>query len=198
MRGFNALPAALALLLAFAPSARAEWRATEVVKTYAISGATGAALYASIGERGPQIRGGASRAIALTGFDLKWRRDYRADGSACVLASALPFLTITTSLPKPAGPLPAAVAARWKVFIEGIAAHEAHHGALIRAMVDDIAAVTVGYRQENDPACKAIRKAVETPIREAFERYKARTAAFEQAEMAQGGPVHRLILDLIR
>ena len=44
-------------------AAHAEWQATEVVKTYAISGKTGLELYESIGKRGPEAKGG-KRTIA--------------------------------------------------------------------------------------------------------------------------------------
>lgn len=189
-------PAVLALLLAALP-ASAEIRAGHVEKTYAIAGATGRALYESIGERGPRLRGGAASAVAKTEFDLKWHRDYRRDGDACVLAAAKPFLTITTTLPKPAQKLPPDTAARWRVFIAGIRAHEAVHGGYVAEMAQEIYDATVGFRQESDPGCKAIRQAVVAPIKAAFDRYKARNAAFEQSEMANGGPVQRLILDLI-
>ena len=77
MRCVLVLPAAAALLLLALPAA-AEIRAREVERTYAISGTTGMALYQSIGERGPRLRGGASSAIAKTDFDLKWGPRLRA------------------------------------------------------------------------------------------------------------------------
>lgn len=189
---------ALLALFLFALPARAEIRATEVEKTYAIAGATGAELYASIGERGPAIREGAASAIAYTTFDLKWRRDYRRDGDACVLAAATPFLAITYTLPKPAGKLPPATAARWRAFIDGIRAHEKVHGEMIRDLVADIIATTVGFRQENDPGCKAIRKAIYTPLNAAYDRHKARSRAFDADEMSAGGNVQKLILKLVK
>ena len=184
------------LLLLPALSAQADIRGKEVVNAYAVSGATGRALYASIGERGPKV--GVARAIAHTTFDLKWGRDYVREGNACVLAAARPFLTITYTLPQPSGNLPPAVAARWRAFIAGIRAHEAVHGEYIRAMAQEIYDTTVGFRQENDPGCKAIRQSIQTPLKQAYARYKARNRAFEEAEMARNGPIHHLILDLIQ
>ncbi len=61
----------LALCILAAP-AHAGIRAKIVEATYAISGSSGKALYVSIGERGPKLRGGASSAVAKTDFDLKW------------------------------------------------------------------------------------------------------------------------------
>ena len=54
-------------------AAAAEWTATETVQPYAIAGKSGASLYASIGERGPQL-GGRVRTIAHTNFKLTWTR----------------------------------------------------------------------------------------------------------------------------
>lgn len=184
-------------LLLLALPAHADIRAKEVVKTYAISGTTGLALYQSIGAHGPRIRGGASSAIAKTDFDLKWGRDYKRDGKDCVLAVVRPFLTITYTLPKPAKNLAPDVAARWRVFIAGIRAHEAVHGQYITEMAQDIYDTTLGFRQKNDPNCRAIRNAIQTPLKAAFARYKARNHAFEEAEMGTGGNVQRLILGLI-
>ena len=190
------LPTVTALLLLALP-ARADIRPSFVEKTYAISGTSGIALYESIGVHGPHIRGGASSAIAKTDFDLKWGRDYVRDGNDCVLAAARSFLTITTTLPKPAGKLPPDVAARWRVFIAGIRAHEAVHGEYIVDMAQDIYDTTVGFRQPNDPNCKTIRNAIQVPLKAAFDRYKARNRAFEEAEMSTGGKVQQLILELV-
>lgn len=184
-------------LLFLALPVHADIRATEVEKTYAISGTTGMALYESIGTRGPRIRGGASSAIAKTDFDLKWGRDYKRDGKDCVLAVVRPFLTITYTLPKPAQSLAPDVAARWRVFIDGIRAHEAVHGGYVADMAQEIYDTTLGFRQPNDPNCKTIRNAIQAPLKAAFERYKARNRAFEQAEMGAGGNIQQLILGLV-
>ena len=187
----------LSLLLAFAilPAHAQSWQPREVTKSYAVTGATGPELYASIGQRGPLI--GKTRAIALTNWDLKWRRDYKADGNACVLKSAVPVLTITYALPKPAAKLTGSASANWTTFSDGIAAHERVHGRDIIAMVDEIIAATVGLREENDAGCKAIRAEVLSRVKAANEAYKAKSRAFDSIEMAQGGNVHSLILGLV-
>jgi predicted secreted Zn-dependent protease len=167
----------------------------ERTATYAISGATGPELYLSIGENGPLT--GPTRAIAQTVWDLKWRRDYRTEGSACVLKSALPFLTITTTLPKPKARLSGGASQLWKTFIDGIIAHEKTHSADIFAMTDEIIAATAGLRVENDLGCKVIRAETLKRVKAANEAYKAKSRAFDQAEMANGGNVQRLILGLV-
>ncbi len=187
---------AAALLLVALP-AHADIRAKEIEKTYAISGTSGLALYKSIGARGPRLRKGASSAIAQTDFDLKWGRDYKRDGNDCVLAVVRPFLTITYTLPKPAKKLAPDVAARWRIFIKGIRAHEAVHGQYITEMAQEIYDTTLGFRQQNDPNCKTIRNAIQAPLKAAFVRYKTRNRTFEQDEMSAGGNVQQLILQLI-
>jgi predicted secreted Zn-dependent protease len=172
-----------------------DWQPKEVVKSYAVSGTNGPQLYESIGVKGPLI--GAVRTIAVTNWDLKWSRKYQPDGNACVLVSAKPFLTITYSLPKPAAKLVGADAERWKTFADGIAAHEKVHGRDIIAMVDDIIAATVGLRVDNDAQCKRIRDEVLNLVKAANENYKAKSRAFDQLEMSDGGNVHRLILGLV-
>jgi predicted secreted Zn-dependent protease len=186
---------ALTFLATVLPAQAADWQPIELVKHYSISGATGPELYAAIGISGPLI--GNVRTIALTEWDLKWRRDYQADGLACVLKSAKPILTITTTLPKPAVNLRDPAARLWKVFIDGIAAHEKVHAADISAMTHGIIAATAGLTVQNDPQCKLIRAEVLKIVRAANEDYKDRSRAFDRAEMARGGNVQLLILGLV-
>lgn len=186
---------ALALSAVSLPAQSAGWQPVARVKDYSISGAAGPELYFSIGQNGPRI--GETRAIAQTSWDLKWRRKYQPDGTACVLKSAKPFLTVTTTLPKPAAMLGDPAARLWKTFIDGIAAHEDVHAADISAMVDGIIAATVGLTVQNDPHCKLIRAQVLKLVTEANEAYKAKSRAFDRAEMAKGGNVQQLILGLV-
>jgi predicted secreted Zn-dependent protease len=183
------------LLLATHANA-AGWQPKEQIKTYAISGTTPIELYESVGANGPVI-GGNRRTIAVTNWDLKWRRDYQPEGSACVLKSALPFLTITYTLPKPSAKLTGAAAAGWKQFIDGITAHEKVHGRDIIAMTEQIIAETVGLRVENDAACKQIRAEVLKRVQAAADDYKAKARAFDGIEMSDGGNVQQLILGLV-
>lgn len=178
------------------PAFAADWQPKEVVKSYAITGATPIQLYESIGENGPVI-GAGRRTIAVTNWDLKWRRNYQPEGSACVLKSALPFLTITYSLPKPSAKLTGETAESWKKFSAGIAVHEKVHGKDIIAMTRQIIDNTVGLRIENDPDCKLIRAEVLKRVQTAADDYKAKARAFDTAEMSDGGAIHQLILALV-
>jgi len=181
---------------AFSASAQ-DWTATEVTKPYVIAGSTGIELYQSIGERGPATSNG-SRAIAHTTWDLKWRRNYQPqpDGS-CKLVSAKPFVTITYTLPRAPAKLSGAAAGHWNTFINGITAHEKEHGRMIRDMVGEVIATTVGLTVAGDGKCQKIRKQIETPLIAARDAYRARSRAFDKVEMSEGGNVHRLILGLV-
>jgi predicted secreted Zn-dependent protease len=188
---------ALAIFLAALPGAAgAEWKPTERVETYHVSGQTGIELYRSIGENGPKI--GIGRAIAYTTFDLKWSRDYRpqADGG-CTLAAAKPWLTIITKLPKPAGKLEPQMQRLWDTFIAGITAHERVHGEMILDMVKRIEAFSVGLTAENDPGCRKVRDVLQKRLGELSQEQRAKSREFDRVEMSDGGNVHQLILGLV-
>ena len=189
------LPFLLAVLSLAVLPARAGGQAVERIATYAIDGGTGPELYASIGERGP-VAGGV-RAIAHTTFDLKWSRKYEPRGGACVLASARPWLTVTYTVPKPAGRLPDAVRKRWDAFAAGILAHEKVHGDTIKAMVQDIEGFSVGFTVENDPQCKRIRQELTRRLKAASDRQRQQGRDFDREEFREGGAMHRLILALV-
>src|SRR5690606_31850377 len=172
------------------------WQPVEQVKTYAISGTTGIGLYQSIGARGPAA--GVGQAIALTSFKLTWTRDYRPqpDG-ACVLAVAKPKLVITYTLPKAPKGLDAGTSAAWQRFITGVKAHERVHGEQITDMVRGIAGFSHGLRAEADPKCTKVRKALQARLKEFSDERVRQSTEFDRVELAEGGAVHRLILELV-
>lgn len=186
----------LMLLLFPASVARAEWQAIETVRTYSVEGTSGAELYASIGERGPEVAGGR-RTIAHTNFKLTWRRDYQRRGNACVLATAVPKLVITYTLPKPKGSLSEPVRSHWQTFIAGVRAHEEVHGAMIRDLVREIEKATIGLTVQDDPGCRRIREEMTRRLSAISAAHQERNRDFDRTEMSDGGAVHRLILDLV-
>ena len=193
--GWFVLPIVAACLSAVALDARADGQVIEEVKTYAISGQSGAELYASIGQHGPKA--GVSRAIALTNFKLTWSRNYQPSGGGCTLVSARPKLVLTYTLPKPAGKLPANLQKRWDVFIEGVRRHEKVHGDIIKDMVATIEATTIGLSVPNDPKCQKIRKEIIMPLSAASNAQRQKSREFDRLELGNGGNVHQLILDLV-
>lgn len=193
----HALRRLLAALAGIWPSvACADWQAVEKIETYAISGQTGPALYASIGERGPVVSGDR-RTIAHTNFKLTWTRKYERRGDACVLASARPKLTITYTLPKPKEKLPARTQALWQTFIDGIDRHEKVHGELIRTLVRNIEAATVGMTVDGDPKCVKIKDELKQRLTTIFQAHQQANRDFDKAEMSAGGNIQRLILELV-
>lgn len=195
LTGWSFLPIAAACLSAIAAAAHAQGQVIEEVKTYAVSGQSGAELYASIGERGPKA--GISRAIAITNFKLTWSRNYQPSGGGCTLVSARPKLVLTYTLPKPSGKLPASLQKRWDVFIEGVRRHEKVHGDIIRDMVATIEATTIGLSVPDDPKCQKIRKEIVKPLSAASDAQRRKSRDFDRVELGGGGNVHRLILDLV-
>lgn len=191
---FGAVLAAGMLLVSQASAQ--EWKAVEQEKLYAISGTTGPELYASIGERGPEV-GGLMRTIAHTTFKLTWRRDYQPRDGGCVLASARPKLIITYTLPKPASRLSGTVKANWDTFISGVRDHEKAHGDMIKAMVREIEQVSVGLSAENDPGCKKIRQDLQARLALISQEQRRKSRDFDQVELGNGGNIHQLILRLV-
>ncbi|OWV96720.1 peptidase [Rhizobium sp. R72] len=176
-------------------AARAEWQPVEQVQTYAVTGSSGAALYDSIGEHGPELGGG--RAVAHTTFKLTWTRKYERRGNACVLAVARPKLIITYTLPKPATKLPTATQASWATFIAGIETHERVHGDYIKEMVRDIEAMSIGFSADDDPDCSKIRVELTKRLGELSARQRQQGRDFDKLEMSEGGNIRRLVLQLV-
>lgn len=178
-------------------TALADWQAVEKVETYAISGKSGAELYASIGERGPKVGKSNFRTIAHTNFKLTWSRDYQAQGDACTLVSARPKLIITYMLPKPAGQLPPLTRKNWDVFIAGVHKHELVHGDFIKDMVREIERVSVGLTVAGDPGCQKIRKELTGRLSRLSQEQRQRSRDFDRDELSEGGNIHQLILRLV-
>ncbi len=177
--------------------AHAEWQAVEKTRTYAISGQTGAELYASIGERGPKV-GGLVRAIAHTDFKLTWTRKYEPqDNNACTLVSAKPKLIITYTLPKPSKPLQGAMAQNWETFISGVRTHELVHGDFIKDLVKAIESTSVGLSVDADPNCRKIRTELTRRLGELSVAQRQRSRDFDRVELSDGGNIHQLILNLV-
>ncbi|WFU12666.1 DUF922 domain-containing protein (plasmid) [Rhizobium sp. CB3090] len=177
--------------------AHAQWQAVEKVQTYAVAGKSGAELYDSIGERGPEI-GGKARAIAHTSFTLTWTRKYEPRGDACVLASAQPKLTITYMLPKPSAQLSASTRRSWDTFIAGVHKHELVHGDMIKDMVKEIEAASIGLTAANDPDCRKIRSDLTKRLSEISNKQRQRARDFDKTELSDGGNLQQLVLKLVR
>ncbi|MFE0013838.1 DUF922 domain-containing Zn-dependent protease [Mesorhizobium sp. NPDC059054] len=192
--GILTLTACAAVLLVVAPAAA---KTIEQEKPYAVTGTTGAELYASIGQNGPQVGRSGGRVIAHTFFKLTWRRNYVPENGGCTLKSATPTLIITYTLPKPANPLPPVVQKRWDIFIEGLRRHEKVHGEHIKAMLARIEQTTIGVSVSKDPGCQKIRREIQKPLSDASIAQRQQSRDFDRIEMGSGGVIQRLILELV-
>lgn len=188
------LTACVTALIATTPATA---KTIEQEKPYAITGTTGAELYASIGQNGPEVGRNGGRVIAHTFFKLTWRRNYVPENGGCTLKSATPTLIITYTLPKPANALPPPVQKRWDIFIEGLRRHEKVHGDHIKAMLARIEQTTIGVSVANDPGCQKIRQQIQKPLSDASIAQRQQSRDFDRVEMGAGGEIQRLILELV-
>ena len=173
------------------------WKPAIKVETYAISGQSSRALYASIGERGPMVRGGKTRAIAYTDFKLTWQRTYENPNGGCVLSAARPSVTIVYRFPKPAEKLQPEVKANWDRFYAGIVTHEHRHGEFITSMVSRMVSETVGLSDENDPSCKKVRAELTRRLGAASREKGQKDLNFDKTEMSDGGNVRQLVMTFV-
>ncbi|MDB5556672.1 MAG: hypothetical protein JWL86_6656 [Rhizobium sp.] len=187
----------LPIMLLSAAYANAEWKATERIETYSVSGQSGAELYAAIGERGPKVGGLPLGAIAHTSFKLTWTRRYEPRDGGCVIAVNKPKLIITYVLPKLTGKPPVSVRQEWETFITGVRNHEKVHGRMIVDMVKEIEAMSVGLSVPNDPDCKAIRQELTRRLAEISQNQRQKSRDFDKVELSDGGNIHQLILRLV-
>lgn len=171
-----------------------DWQAAEHRRYYSVSGATGLEIYRNIGEQGPRV--GLRRAIGLTEWDLKWRRNYLPKNGGCRVTDVKPFLTITTTLPR-AVSIPETMKRQWQAFLDGIETHEDGHALRLKIMVDEIIAATSELIVDDDPDCRKAKEDVQRRVKSAFDAYTVDNRAFETTEMSEGGNVHRLILDFV-
>ena len=188
-------------LVAASPIAAQEpggWKPTEKIERYAISGQTELDLYKSIGDKGPMVHGGKVRAIAYTDFKLTWTRRYENDASGgCRIAENRPNVTIIYRFPKPARKLSPSVKANWNTFETGIETHERQHGQFIMEMVRRMVVETSGLSAANDPSCKKVRAELTRRLGAAFKEKSGKDAAFDKAEMGDGGTVQRLVMRFV-
>ncbi|MFP3544490.1 DUF922 domain-containing protein [Rhizobium sp. SIMBA_035] len=177
-------------------AAHADWQPVEQIKTYAISGTTGAGLYQSIGERGPAA--GNGQVIAHTTFKLTWTRKYEVQpDKSCKITVARPKLIIIYTLPKPSSALSPAVQASWQSFISGVETHERWHGGTIKEMVKQIEGYSLGLSATDDPQCKKIRVTLQQRLGELSGYQRQQGRDFDKVEMGDGGHIQSLILKLV-
>jgi predicted secreted Zn-dependent protease len=167
------------------------------VKTYAVTGTSGLELYESIGRNGPRD-GDNAGSIAQTVMDLKWNRLFDERGGDCYLVRLRPSLSITMILPKPEAALAGKVKADWQRFSAGIRAHEDVHVEMIGRFVEEAQKAAAGAMMKKDKSCAKVKAEVSRRLDEAHAAHKARSRAFDRAELGPDGTVQKLVFDLVR
>jgi predicted secreted Zn-dependent protease len=104
---------------------------------------------------------------------------------------------LTYTLPKPAARLPASAQSSWETFLDGVHQHELVHGQMIKDMVMAIEAASVGMTTNDDPHCRKIRVDLTKRLGELSAKQRQRSRDFDQAELSEGGNIHRLVLGLV-
>ena len=64
-------------------------------------------------------------------------------------------------------------------------------------MVRGIAGFSHGLRAEADPKCTKVRRALQARLKEFSDERVRQSTEFDRVELAEGGAVHRLILELV-
>ena len=76
-------------------------------------------------------------------------------------------------------------------------AHEKIHGDIIKDMVRQIEASTVGLTVADDPRCSKIRAEMKKRLSALSLAQRQRSKEFDRTEMSDGGNIHQLILKLV-
>ncbi len=113
-----------------------------------------------------------------------------------MLASALPKLTITYTLPKLAGKLPANIEGRWQTFIAGVRKHELVHCDFIKEMVGPSSRHRGPHRCRRSPMPQD-KSEMTKRLGEISRTQRQKSRDFDRAELSDGGNVHQLILNLV-
>lgn len=197
MAGMKLVVGACAALLAATCAGQAADRIKVDTQNYAISGQTGAELYASMVKRGPR-HGLLSRAIAQTSYKVEWKAEVVAKNGVCRVVQAKPVLMLTYTYPQPTQGLSPQLKRRWAAFMSGVKRHEQKHGAIAREMVRAAEASVRGLKVSADPTCRQVRSEVKRRADKVYAEYEARQLNFDAREHRDRGNIDRLILSLVK
>lgn len=191
------LGAIVAMVLAMATTTGAAERVKIKTQNYAISGKSGAELYASMVRHGPR-HGFLSRAIAQTSYTVEWQAEVVSKGGTCRVMQARPVLSITYTYPQPSRTMSPEMARRWSKFMAGVKRHEQTHGSIAREMVRAAEVAVKGLKVSDDPSCRKTRMEVKRRADAIYAAYEARQIKFDAREHRDRGNIDRLILSLVK
>ncbi len=75
--------------------------------------------------------------------------------------------------------------------------HERVHGDIIKDMVKQIEASTVGMSVSDDPSCRKIKTELTKRLSALSLAQRQRSRDFDRIELRDGGNVHQFILNLV-
>jgi predicted secreted Zn-dependent protease len=181
----------------FAAAASAEVRVTEKTGSYAISGRSGAALLDAMDRRGPK-HGFLTRAIAQTRYAMSWQIEWGESARSCRVRQLDGELSITYTYPRIAGRVSGDLHRKWTRFLAGVRKHEEMHGRLARQMARAAEKSVARIAVANDPGCRKARLEAKRLMSAVYADYEARQLGYDAKEHRSGGPVERLIGELVR
>ncbi|RRI05828.1 DUF922 domain-containing protein [Mesorhizobium tamadayense] len=188
---------AIGALCGGAPVAMAGSKVLVRTTTYDVFGASGAALVEAMDRKGPK-HGFMTRAIAETGYAVRWDLDVARDNGVCRLRGANGTMELTYTFPRLASPAAPALQQRWQRFLAGVRAHEEHHGRLARQMMRATQKSVSGLEMADNWFCTATHREARRRIDAVYAEYEAKQNAFDAREHRDGGHVEHLVGALIK
>lgn len=192
MRATSLTMLAVAGTLCCAVPALAGTKLTVHVRTYDISGKTGADLVDAMDGLGPR-HGFTTRAIAETGYAVHWDFDIANAGGTCVLRKATGRIDLTYTFPRRISPADRALTRRWDRFMAGVRQHEHTHGRIAMRMMRATETALAGLKRPANWFCAGLRQEAKRRIDAIYVEYEAKQNAFDVQEHRSGGHVEHLV-----
>lgn len=176
----------------FSSTASAGVKVVVVTRTYDVTGTSGEALVTSMDRNGPR-HGFMARAIAQTNYTKTWDFDFTKAKGGCRIKQANGTLNLNFVYPRIASPIPPALEKHWKLFFDGVTAHEETHGRIARKMMAATDKSLTGLTVPDDPQCSKTRREAKRRIDAIYAEYEDKQNAFDAREHREGGHVEHLL-----
>jgi predicted secreted Zn-dependent protease len=197
MRRMRLAILAACCVLSFGTAASADIKLTVHVRTYDISGKTGAELVDAMDGLGPR-HGYTTRAIAETSYAVHWDFDVARDKGGCRLRQAEGKIDLTYTFPLRTSAANPSLRRRWDRFMAGgfmagVREHEQTHGRIAMQMMRATERALAGLKRPGDWSCGGLRLEARRRSDAIYAEYEAKQNAFDAREHRDGGRVERLV-----
>ena len=196
MRPISVTMLAAACMVSFAAAAAAGTKLTVHTRTYDVAGKTGAELMEAMDSKGPR-HGFTTRAIAETGYTVRWGFDLAREKGVCRIRRADGTIDVTYTFPQLASPVDRPLSRRWGRFMAGVRQHEQTHGRIAMQMMRATEKALTGLELSDNSFCGNVRSEAKRRIDTIYAEYEGRQKAFDAREHRDGGHVDRLVRALI-